>query len=304
MPFNKKRHRVPAPPGKPHYHRTDEPGDQQGAPDENNPQQPQAQPAGQGPIRPQGQGQPQGQNRPQGQPQGQGRPQGLGQNRPQGQPQGQNRPQGQGQGQNRPQGQPQGQGRPQGQGQGQNRPQGQPQGQGRPQGQGQGQPSGQGQNRPDLRNRRPDQNRQQPGGWRPQPARPEPRPEPRKIYPPVNLSDEIKDQLGLNGLEASKKIQELEKVEHICPYCDKPIESLVYALKHEPTGGYAHFDCIIGEFQKQKPDLQQKGRKIYYVGSGNFAVVKESFDKRGRFRGYTVLEKLTGLEKPVDEAKE
>ena len=216
-----------------------------------------------GPIDETGAPQPpqQGQAQPPAQPQtqGQSRPQGQNQNRPQqGQPQSQNRPQGQG---------------PRPQGQNQNRPQqGQPQGQNRPQQQGGG--------------FRPPQNRD----GRTDLTRKEP---PRKIYPPVNLSDEIKDQLGLNGLEASKKIQELEKEEHICPLCEKPIEGLIYALKHEPTGQYAHFDCIVGEFQKQKPDLQQKGRKIYYVGSGNFAVVKELFDKRGRFRGYTVLEKLS-----------
>ncbi|OHD53633.1 MAG: hypothetical protein A2Y33_06845 [Spirochaetes bacterium GWF1_51_8] len=295
MSFNKKRHRPLSPQGKPHYHHRpdgqDGPIDETGAPQppQQGQAQPPAQPQTQGQSRPQGQnqnrpqqGQPQSQNRPQGQGP---RPQGQNQNRPQqGQPQSQNRPQGQGprpqgQNQNRPQqGQPQSQNRPQGQGprpqgQNQNRPQqGQPQGQNRPQQQGGG--------------FRPPQNRD----GRTDLTRKEP---PRKIYPPVNLSDEIKDQLGLNGLEASKKIQELEKEEHICPLCEKPIEGLIYALKHEPTGQYAHFDCIVGEFQKQKPDLQQKGRKIYYVGSGNFAVVKELFDKRGRFRGYTVLEKLS-----------
>ena len=187
----------------------------------------------------------------------------------------------------------------------QNRPLPQPQGQ-------QGQPARPPQNRDntqrrqepsqhsrDPRNRRPDGNRQQQPGWKPQPNpnrefRPEQRPpQPVRTLPPVEIADEIKEQLGMTGLEPSKKLQELEKAENICPICDKPIQGLIFALKHGPTGQFAHFDCVMGEIQKTKPDLQQKGRKLYYIGSGNFAIVREIFDKRGRLKNYTILERIT-----------
>jgi hypothetical protein len=236
MSHNKRRHRPPGTPGKPHYHRVDgQPGNAAGEkPAEGTP--------GEHPF--QGAAQP-------GQPQ---------QNRP--------RPQGQGPkpAQNRDNSQ---------------RRQDSPQ-----------------QSR-DFRNRRPDGNRQQQPGWKPQQnqnrdIRPEQRPlPPVRTLPPVEISDEIKEQLGMNGLEPSKKLMELEKEENICPICDKPIQGLIFALKHQPTGKFAHFDCIMGEIQKTKPDIQQKGRKLYYIGAGNFAIVREIFDKRGRLKNYTILERIT-----------
>ncbi len=77
-----------------------------------------------------------------------------------------------------------------------------------------------------------------------------------------------------------------------CPVCSMPVRSLLTSLKRKEDGAMVHFDCALRDLATTSADKLGRFRKIYYVGGGNFAVVKEVFDKRGRFKSYEVIEKI------------
>jgi len=62
-------------------------------------------------------------------------------------------------------------------------------------------------------------------------------------------------------------------VYEICPFCEKEIREPLYALKDKESGKNVHFECI----QKRvASSLTLAGdEKLYYLGSGNFGIVKE-----------------------------
>lgn len=77
-----------------------------------------------------------------------------------------------------------------------------------------------------------------------------------------------------------------------CPLCQMPVRSYFTALKYKDTGELAHFDCILRELNKEHAAKLGKGRRIYYIGGGKFALVKEIYDRRGHFKSYEVIEKF------------
>jgi hypothetical protein len=83
-----------------------------------------------------------------------------------------------------------------------------------------------------------------------------------------------------------------------CAICQMPIRNHYTAIRHKESGSLAHFDCVLRDLSKENYSKLGRFKKIYYIGAGNFAIVKEIFDKRGHFKSYEVLEKI------VYEAKE
>lgn len=85
-----------------------------------------------------------------------------------------------------------------------------------------------------------------------------------------------------------------------CPVCNSVIKNVTIAIKHRDSGEPAHFDCVLKQLRIENQDKMGKKRKVYYVGGGEFAIVKEKFDKRGRLKSYHVLERLS-YEKREDD---
>ena len=79
----------------------------------------------------------------------------------------------------------------------------------------------------------------------------------------------------------------------MCPVCNMPVRSHYTALHHKTTGEPVHFDCVLRELSKENYPKLGRYRKIYYIGAGNFAIVKEFYDKRGHFKNYEIVEKIS-----------
>lgn len=77
-----------------------------------------------------------------------------------------------------------------------------------------------------------------------------------------------------------------------CPICNMPIRSVNTAVHQKDTGSLVHFDCALRELSKEYYPKLGRFKKIYYIGAGNFAVVKEFYDKRGHLKNYEILEKI------------
>ena len=71
-----------------------------------------------------------------------------------------------------------------------------------------------------------------------------------------------------------------------------PIRNSYTAIHHKESGNLAHFDCVLRELAKENNTKLGRYKKIYYIGAGNFAIVKELYDKRGHFKNYEVLERI------------
>jgi hypothetical protein len=78
----------------------------------------------------------------------------------------------------------------------------------------------------------------------------------------------------------------------ICQICNMPVKSIYTAIRHRETGEFVHFDCVIRELIKENSSKLGKNLKIYYVGSGNFAIVKEIYDKRGFLKTFEIVERI------------
>jgi hypothetical protein len=77
-----------------------------------------------------------------------------------------------------------------------------------------------------------------------------------------------------------------------CPICNMPIRNPHTAMRHKETKELAHFDCILRNLSKENTAKLGRFKRIYYVGAGNFAIVKEILDKRGFLKSYEILEKI------------
>ncbi len=79
----------------------------------------------------------------------------------------------------------------------------------------------------------------------------------------------------------------------VCPICEAPIRNVLTAIRHKESGNLAHFDCIIKVIRTENTEKLGKHRRIYYIGAGNFAIVRERYDKRGRLRNYHIIERIS-----------
>lgn len=77
-----------------------------------------------------------------------------------------------------------------------------------------------------------------------------------------------------------------------CPICNMPIRNQYTAMHQQNTSELVHFDCVLRELSKEHNAKLGRARKIYYIGAGSFAIVKELFDKRGQFKNYEIIEKI------------
>ncbi len=75
-------------------------------------------------------------------------------------------------------------------------------------------------------------------------------------------------------------------VYEICPVCEKKITEPFYAIKERESGKNAHFECILKKVAND--EKLESGERIYYLGGGNFGVVRE---KRYRGRKKIVINK-------------
>lgn len=99
-----------------------------------------------------------------------------------------------------------------------------------------------------------------------------------------------------NRIYNSKEKQDelVEEVEKglVCPICEKPIRNIAMAIQQKESGKLAHFDCVLKQIHTQYHSRMSRNRRIYYIGAGNFALVKEQYDKKGHLKSYRVLEKF------------
>jgi hypothetical protein len=59
-----------------------------------------------------------------------------------------------------------------------------------------------------------------------------------------------------------------------CSLCQKPIKDIYSSIIHRDNGNPAHFDCVIQELQKT--EVLSEGERICYLGSGVFAVMRQT----------------------------
>jgi|GEM_PF-2350034 hypothetical protein len=80
--------------------------------------------------------------------------------------------------------------------------------------------------------------------------------------------------------------------EAICPLCNYPIKKFYTTVRHPTLDALVHFDCALRELFHQHKSRLAKDQRIYYIGGGRFAIVKEVRDKRGNLKSYQVIEKI------------
>ena len=160
------------------------------------------------------------------------------------------------------------------------------------------QPNQPGQNAQGGGQQKPGQNRPQQGGgnFQRQPQNrntpfQDRKPQARPVEPPV-VREYVEIPEELMPDRPPSIAPELIANPNNCPLCAMPVRSHYTALRHRESGELAHFDCIVRELAKENSSKLGKGRRIYYIGGGKFALVKEIYDRRGHFRSYEVIEKF------------
>ena len=78
----------------------------------------------------------------------------------------------------------------------------------------------------------------------------------------------------------------------ICSICNSPVKSIYTSIKHRDTNEYVHFDCVIRELIKEYRHKLGRNLKIYYIGAGDFAIVREVLDKMGYLKTFEVVERI------------
>jgi len=74
----------------------------------------------------------------------------------------------------------------------------------------------------------------------------------------------------------------------ICPVCNRPLNTILTAIKHRGTGKKAHFDCVIKELKKYY--CLKSRESIYYLGGGSFGVI-ETTGREGS-RGFVIKKRI------------
>jgi len=88
--------------------------------------------------------------------------------------------------------------------------------------------------------------------------------------------------------------QEVESPENqpVCPICHYPIKKFYTTVRHPSHDALVHFDCALRELFQQHKSRLARDQRIYYIGGGRFAIVKEIRDKRGNVKDYQIIEKI------------
>ncbi len=107
-----------------------------------------------------------------------------------------------------------------------------------------------------------------------------------------NITKPMKNKSSKKYYKVDKKKEEKPSFS-ICPICSKEVKDRLTAIKEKTTKEDAHFNCITSKIKKSF-DIKNKD-KIYYIGGGRFALVKEKRFKN-RF-SFTIKEKINYCEK-------
>ncbi len=102
---------------------------------------------------------------------------------------------------------------------------------------------------------------------------------------PVNTAAESRDP-------AAEITESAPSADVQCPICTMPIRNRYTAIRRKESGELSHFDCVLRELSRENSQKLGKFKRIYYIGSGDFAIVKEFFDKRGHLKNYEIIEKI------------
>jgi hypothetical protein len=113
----------------------------------------------------------------------------------------------------------------------------------------------------------------------------------------------VRDQRNNPPRPRFLSLEEIEKLENetlpqiteaspVCPICNLPIRNVFTAIRQKESKTLCHFECVLTELNKEFTPKLAKGKQIYYVGAGQFALVREVTDKRGNLRTYEILERI------------
>jgi len=113
-----------------------------------------------------------------------------------------------------------------------------------------------------------------------------------KENPKISEANHSSVNIQVDEIEKGKEILNHLAEETICPICDMPIRNHYIAIRHDGSDKLAHFDCILKELRKKYHSKLTNNFKIYYIGAGNFGIVREYFDRRGNLKSYRIIEKI------------
>ncbi len=108
-----------------------------------------------------------------------------------------------------------------------------------------------------------------------------------------NFNSNHDDSLNNNNSENNNAVIS------ICPICNAPVRNIYTAIRHKEAGELVHFDCVIRELVKDYRHKLGKNLRIYYIGAGDFAIVKEIYDKKGYLKTFEVVERIEYEKKDV-----
>ncbi|MFN3660090.1 MAG: hypothetical protein ACK4TN_02500 [Brevinematales bacterium] len=98
----------------------------------------------------------------------------------------------------------------------------------------------------------------------------------------------------INASQTEETATDTENAENqsICPLCNYPIKKFYTTVRHPSHDVLVHFDCALRELFQQYKSRLARDQRIYYIGAGRFAIVKEIRDKRGNIKSYQIVEKI------------
>jgi len=106
-----------------------------------------------------------------------------------------------------------------------------------------------------------------------------------------NLNYEI---MNVTKTEESDLVQKEATIKEIsCSICKLPIKNYYTAIRHGNGDEMVHFDCALRELSREHGSKLGRFKKIYYIGAGNFAIVKEFYDRYGHLKNYEIIEKIS-----------
>ena len=99
---------------------------------------------------------------------------------------------------------------------------------------------------------------------------------------PVNEPNKYEDESV--RLERQKAISEIKAREVICAKCGNPVLEISSCMSDKATGKPIHFECAIGEVEKNEKLLPNE--KIAYIGQGRFGIL--SYENPRDQRHFTI----------------
>lgn len=113
-----------------------------------------------------------------------------------------------------------------------------------------------------------------------------------KIPEDLDLPTYVFSGENQSSLEENSGTLETTDNQALCPICNYPIKKFYTTVRHPGKDMLVHFDCALRELFQQYKNRLAKDERIYYIGAGRFAIVKEIRDKRGNVKNYQIIEKI------------